>query len=67
MRLTLEGCVFDSDTREVFRSVDVSAAYFASLYGMNDHKIHQGLSFGVSWSCSPVQVYRRLVEKKSND
>jgi hypothetical protein len=44
-------------------SIDVSATYFASLYGMNGHKINNGLSFGVTWSFSPVQVYRRLFAK----
>jgi hypothetical protein len=47
-------------------SIDVTGTYFASLYGMNGHKINNGLSFGVSWSFSPVQLYRRLVTRTAS-
>jgi opacity protein-like surface antigen len=47
-------------------SVDLTATYFASLYGENGHKINNGLSFGVTWSFSPVQLYRRLLAKSQN-
>jgi len=47
-------------------SIDVTATYFASLYGKNGHKINHGLSAGVTWSFSPVQVYRRLFAKSQN-
>jgi opacity protein-like surface antigen len=48
-------------------SLDVTAIYFTSLYGENGHKINQGLSFGVSWSFSPVQVYRQLAGKPRSE
>jgi hypothetical protein len=48
-------------------SIDVSATYLTGVYGLNGHKIHQGLAFGFSWGFSPVQVYRRLTAKKGND
>ena len=47
-------------------SIDLTGTYFASLYGMNGHKINNGLSFGVSWSFSPVQLYRRLVARTAS-
>jgi len=47
-------------------SLDLTATYFANLYGENGHKINTGLSFGVTWNFSPVQVYRQLVGKPAS-
>jgi opacity protein-like surface antigen len=44
-------------------SVDVSANYFFTVLGKNGHKVANGLSFGVTWNFSPVQVLRQMTGK----
>jgi len=48
-------------------STVVFANYFFDLVNYNGHMIRQGLSFGATWSFSPVQIYRRLMGKPDQD
>jgi hypothetical protein len=46
-------------------STEIYATYLRSVYGRDGVKIDQGISFGVTWNFSPLQIIRQYFPPKS--